>query len=82
MTKSLKPKWFKSWLKSENTIAKVQNTGYDSDLVVEGVVLEILSLNTKLKIFKNSFPIRGVLPGSVPLPKFGKKIKNALNWIF
>ena len=26
----------------------------DSDLVIEGVVLEILSLNTLLKIFKNS----------------------------
>ena len=30
------------------------NTDFDSDLVVEGVVLEILSLNTLLKIFKNS----------------------------
>ena len=29
------------------------NTDFDSDLVVEGVVLEILSLNTLLKIFKN-----------------------------
>ena len=27
---------------------------FDSDLVVEGVVLEILSLNTLLKIFKKS----------------------------
>ena len=27
---------------------------FDSDLVVEGVVLEILSLNTFLKIFKKS----------------------------
>ena len=30
------------------------NTDFDSDLVVEGVVLEILSLNTLLKIFKKS----------------------------
>ena len=30
------------------------NTDFVSDLVVEGVVLEILSLNTLLKIFKNS----------------------------
>ena len=29
------------------------NTDFDSDLVVEGVGLEILSLNTLLKIFKN-----------------------------
>ena len=34
---------------SESTYAD-----FDSDLVVEGVVLEILSLNTLLKIFKNS----------------------------
>ena len=30
------------------------NTDFNSDLVIEGVVLEILSLNTLLKIFKNS----------------------------
>ena len=30
------------------------NADFDSDLVVEGVVLEILSLNKLLKIFKNS----------------------------
>ena len=30
------------------------NDDFDSDLVVEGVVLEILSLNTLLKIFKRS----------------------------
>ena len=33
---------------------KSTNTDFDSDLVVEGVGLEILSLNTLLKIFKNS----------------------------
>ena len=30
------------------------DTDFDSHLVVEGVVLEILSLNTLLKIFKKS----------------------------
>ena len=30
------------------------NANFDSDLVVEGVGLEILSLNTILKIFQNS----------------------------
>ena len=40
MTKSLKPKWFKSWSKSENTIAKVQTpivfADFDHDLKHSG----------------------------------------------
>ena len=40
---------------------------FDSDLVVEGVVLEILSLNTILKIFQNSSILHLVTEALKPL---------------
>ena len=43
------------------------NTDFDSDLVVEGVVLEILSLNTLLKIFKKSSIVNLITEALKPL---------------
>ena len=43
------------------------NTNFDSGLVVEGVGLEILSLNTLLKIFKKSSIVNLMIEALKPL---------------